>query len=300
MLEKPASHPFNVQRHGVWRYLLIGALAVILAACASKPRAINDVAALAQELSRYPISLLGEVHDNAEGHQLRRDALTEAIESGWRPAIAMEQFDREFQASLNAALESCVDAQCVIAAVSPDQGRWDWLFYQPVIELALRYRLPLLAANLSRSDAGRVMNSGLGTVFTPEELKELGLEDGPDPNLLQDQIREVIDGHCGMLPASLHEGMATAQIARDAMMALLMRRTAWSGGAAAPMPVVLLAGNGHVRRDKGVARWLTGYAVLAVGFTEAAAAPELFDRNIVVSAMPRSDPCETLQERFKN
>ncbi len=286
-------------RHPFRRHVLAVALAAALGACAHAPQAHSDVAKLAQELPRYSQSLLGEVHDNAQGHALREQVLENAIEAGWRPIIAMEQFDREHQSSLNEALQTCADAYCVIEAASPGQARWNWPYYQPVIELALRHRLPLLAANLSRSDAARVMESGLATVFTPEELKELGLENGPDSNLLQEQIKEVIDGHCGMLPATLHADMATAQIARDAMMALLMRRAASSGGVAAPVPVVLLAGNGHVRRDKGVPRWLNESTTLAVGFTETAALSDTFDRNIVVSAVPRPDPCASLQERFK-
>ena len=299
MQKKPVPSLSNVCRRGVWRYVLAGALAATLTACASQPYAYRDVAELSQALPGYSQSLLGEVHDNAKGHDLRREALADAIDAGWRPVIAMEQFDREFQAPLNEALKTCADAQCVIAAASPAQTQWNWLYYQPVIELALRHRLPLLAANLSRSDASRVMKSGLTAVFAPEELKELGLEHGSDPALLQGQVREVVDGHCGMLPTTLHTGMATAQIARDAMMALLMRRAAWAGSTGRPVPVVLLAGNGHVRRDKGVPRWLNEFDTLAVGFTEGEAPPDMFDRNIVMPPEARPDPCAGLREKFK-
>jgi Haem-binding uptake, Tiki superfamily, ChaN len=41
------------------------------------------------------IVMLGEVHDNAEQHQLRLERLRQAFAEGWRPVIAMEQFDRE-------------------------------------------------------------------------------------------------------------------------------------------------------------------------------------------------------------
>ena len=286
-------------RHSFWRHIFAGSLAALLSACTHAPQVRGDTGRLARELPRYSYSLLGEVHDNGQGHALREHVLADAVAAGWRPIIAMEQFDREYQGSLDDALRTCTDAPCVIAAASPGPARWNWLYYRPIIELALRHRLPLLAANLSRADAGRVMKSGLTAVFTPAELKALGLEKGPDANLLQEQISEVVDGHCGMLPSTLHAGMATAQIARDAMMALLMRRAARSEGVAAPVPVVLLAGNGHVRRDKGVPRWLNESPTLAVGFTETVALSDTFDRNIVVSAVPRPDPCASLQESFK-
>ena len=50
---------------------------------------------------------------------------------------------------------------------------------------------------------------------------------------------------------SMWPRMAQAQFARDAVMAEVLRRSAPQGGG-----VVLLAGNGHVRRDIGVPRWL--------------------------------------------
>src|SRR6478609_3471856 len=64
--------------------------------------------------------LLGEVHDNAQQHQLRLVALQRAFASGWRPAIAMEQFDREHQADIDRARrERPADAQHVIDAAAP-------------------------------------------------------------------------------------------------------------------------------------------------------------------------------------
>jgi uncharacterized iron-regulated protein len=43
------------------------------------------------------ILLLGEVHDNPDGHQQRYEFLLRLIESGRRPVLVMEQFDRENQ-----------------------------------------------------------------------------------------------------------------------------------------------------------------------------------------------------------
>jgi uncharacterized iron-regulated protein len=57
--------------------------------------------------------------------------------------------------------------------------------------------------------------------------------------------------------------------------------------------VALLAGNGHVRRDLGVPRWLAGTAAadaLVVGFVEEGA-EGTFDAKVVVAPHPREDPC---------
>jgi len=47
--------------------------------------------------------MLGEVHDNAEQHHLRLERLRKAFAEGWRPVIAMEQFDREHQDDIERA-----------------------------------------------------------------------------------------------------------------------------------------------------------------------------------------------------
>ena len=62
--------------------------AFALAACqhASAPTATTAAAA-------PRVLLLGEVHDSAAGHAARAALLRKDVEAGWRPAIAMEQFD---------------------------------------------------------------------------------------------------------------------------------------------------------------------------------------------------------------
>jgi len=41
--------------------------------------------------------LMGEVHDNPQAHQARYAIIADKVKQGWRPAIVMEQFDREHQ-----------------------------------------------------------------------------------------------------------------------------------------------------------------------------------------------------------
>ncbi|WP_167670942.1 ChaN family lipoprotein [Allopusillimonas ginsengisoli] len=253
------------------------------------------MAALAALMPQYPIVVLGEVHDNAVGHTLRREALAAALAAGWRPVLAMEQFDSDQQTALDQALATCHNASCVIEHTSINAKGWDWDYYRPVIELAMRYRLPVVAANLSRPQASRVVKHGLKAVFSPDALAQLGLQHGPEPELLRAQAQQVDQGHCGMLPEHLHTGMATAQIARDATMALTIQRAAGHGSPGQRPPVVLLAGNGHVRKDLGVPRWFDD--ALAVGFTETPASAGLYDRDVVVPPAQRPNPCAAFNSR---
>ena len=249
------------------------ALLVALAACRHAP------APAPQAL------LLGEVHDNAAGHAARADLLRERIEAGWRPAIAMEQFDTAQQAALDAAMASCADAECVVAKVAPAKSSWTWAHYTPVIALALQYKLPLRAANLSRADASKIVKGGFADGLPADVIARYQLDALPGP-LLAAQETEVRDSHCGALPEPLVSPMAKAQIARDVVMAETLRAHAANG-------VVLIAGNGHVRTDIGVPFWLRRDALAshATGFLEPGSDATGFDavRRIPVQARP--DPC---------
>ena len=161
--------------------------------------------------------LLGEVHDNAQGHRLRYDLLRRRVEGGWRPAIVMEQFDREDQDLLNKAQKACLDAQCVIRVVNG--ARWDWQLYYPVIQLALTYHLPLVAGNLSRADASRVVRDGVTATFDPQSIKDYRLDQPLPADVRAAQQREIAVGHCNMAPEMMIEGMVNAQVARDIWMA---------------------------------------------------------------------------------
>ncbi|WP_018748439.1 ChaN family lipoprotein [Chitiniphilus shinanonensis] len=261
----------------------LAALATLLAGCATPPSAPPRLDAA---LAARPVWLLGEVHDNAQGHRLRTELLAQRLAAGWRPAIAMEQFDRERQADLDAALRDCADAECVVARAGGAKAAWQWAYYTPVIALAQRYRLPLLAANLSRADAGRVMREGYGAALDAATVQAFGLDRPLPADLEAGQRHEVDVGHCGQLPSDLLPGMARAQVARDVWMAKVVREHADG--------VVLLAGNGHVRRDLGVPRWLhgvPGQRVASIGFVEAPTEAGRFDQTLLIPAAQRPDPC---------
>jgi uncharacterized iron-regulated protein len=110
------------------------------------------------------------------------------------------------------------------------------------------------------------------------------------------QEREIDIGHCHALPRSLWPRMAQAQFARDALMAEVLRRSAQAGG------VVLLAGNGHVRRDIGVPRWLGDVKdrTFAVGYleiTDDSTPITAFDAVVRTAPAERADPCAEFERR---
>lgn len=249
-------------------------------------------------LSGDQVVLLGEVHDNAEHHRLRLAVLRRAMAAGWRPALVMEQFDVDRQADIDRARrERPGDATFLIDRAAPPNSGWDWTHYRGFIELALIHGLPVIAGNLPRATATQVARRGLAAAFDAERLRELGLDQPIALPWQAAQQREIHDGHCAALPAAALPGLALAQFARDAVMADLLRRHARDGA-------VLLAGNGHVRRDIGVPRWLAdldAQRVFSVGYLERGQSRQAgrFDVEVVTTAAVRADPCEAFRSRAR-
>ena len=256
---------------------------------------------------------LGEVHDNPVQHALRLRWLEVLLERGGRFAVAMEQLDAAHQDRIDALRADNVrtgtrtDARALAQAGGFSFDGWDWRFYEPVIAWALRERLPLIGANLANAQTASIARG------QPHELTQARPARWSDSDETRQQ-REIAEAHCGVLPASILPAMARAQRARDLTMARALQRAL----AAHRMPVVLLAGNGHVRRDLGVPRYLadSGHTgvVLSVGFVErplaeadagASAAPSVgydpaghYDWRVLTAPQPRPDPCAGLRERM--
>jgi uncharacterized iron-regulated protein len=267
------------------------AVAALLAGCASGGKPASALAPDLLEPANPQVLLLGEVHDNVQGHKLRAELLRQRVEAGWRPVIVMEQFDRENQDVLDKAQKGCVDAQCVIQVAGG--ARWDWQLYYPVIQLALTYHLPLVAGNLSRADASRVVRDGVKSTFDPQGIRDYQL-DAPIPAAIRNaQQQEIIVGHCNMLPEMMIGGMVDAQVVRDIWMARIVREQQ-------PKDVVLIAGNGHVRKDIGVGYWLNrvtpALKVRSIGFIESRENDGRYDSFQTLATQQRDDPCKQVKK----
>ncbi len=256
--------------------------------------------------------LLGEVHDNVAQHRLRLRWL-ETLADAHPFALALEQFDADRQAELDRA--RAIDDEAVARGAQRDLATrahriaesagfdfdgWNWALYRPVIELALHRGLPLFAANLSPADTARVARGTAPPAPPPPGWGE------EETEAMRTSIRE---GHCGLLPERAVDAMALAQRTRDARIARALVDAHERGG----LPVVLLAGNGHLRRDIGVSRHLAALrphdriASIALlervdaGDERATADParQPFDVVIRTAAQAREDPCAGLRERMQ-
>lgn len=250
---------------------------------------------LANPLAQHTIWLMGEVHDNAQGHLLRQQLLQQALEQGWRPSLVLEQLDKEQQKLATEAFNNCSNANCFIEKLN--QKNWDWALYKGLIELAYQYKLIIVAGNLSRQDASAVMKQGFKASLPATLIDALKLETELPTTILNAQIKAVDEGHCGQMPAQFLNPMAKAQIARDVWMAYTLEQALVQN----PKGVVLIAGNGHTRKDIGVKQWLKPHlqdSTISYGFLENLGTQDssLYDRVINIPPITRPDLCEQFKK----
>lgn len=131
-----------------------------------------------------------------------------------------------------------------LAAAAEMRVAWQPEYYAPLIGRAIDVGTPIVAANLSREAARKVMRDGFAALGAGR-ARELALDQAWDANREERLRREIIAGHCGHVQDDLLPRLVAAQRARDALMAdvLLGHIT---GGA------VGIVGRGHARRDIGV------------------------------------------------
>lgn len=233
--------------------------------------------------SRYV--LLGEKHDSEVHHARQLDVLQALEALGVQPALALEQFDAQHQVALSAAQKAgTTDAQALADAGQLNRTGWRWPMYQALIAYAAQHQWPLVAANLSRTQARDI---ALGKL-----QPQLPVADAAQLALVED---DVVQGHCGQRPESARlSAIVQAQRAREVQMAQALDSVAG--------PVVLVAGAGHVRSDRAVPRYLREpQRALAVAFVEVEDGKPTpldydsagFDLLWFTAATPRPDPCAT-------
>ncbi|QPR26616.1 ChaN family lipoprotein [Edwardsiella hoshinae] len=194
-------------------------------------------AQLVERLATAPRVIVGERHSNPRHQQITDELLTQLGLRRAQGSVLLEMLTPDQQAAVTAlAGRSVTDLpDQALSASLRWQVAWPWAQYGPLVRQALQGGYPLLAANLSEAERGRIR-------CRPE----------PPPGALstQDAVQvEIVAALAGAHPemtrqhASLTYYLALQQW-RDRRMAQALL--------AAPLPALLLVGAFHARRDLGV------------------------------------------------
>jgi uncharacterized iron-regulated protein len=259
---------------------------------------------LVERVGRAPFAILGELHDNSDHHRIQLRLLESIVAGGRKPALAMEQLDRENQPAIDAYLAgSALDADGLADAGKLSRKGWMWDDYRPLVAFALKVGLPIVAANLSRADARAVGVEGF-PFLGPGSESRLALARTWGAAQEDASRRELVSLHCGDDPGEARlTQMIRAQRARDALLADALLAHRGRGG-------VVITGNAHASRSMGVPRYLlareAGTRAVSVGILEVREghhdwrgyvqtdSPSFRDFDIVIFTprAKRADPCE--------
>jgi uncharacterized iron-regulated protein len=223
-----------------------------------------EPAVLLQRAHATKFVLLGEIHDNREHHRIQARIL-QAVANGRRPALVMEQYDRNQQEKINTTLQGNTSAGVKLFNLAELMRKsWEWQAYEPLAKLALQQHLPVLAANLSRDELRTVSRNGFIALGAGEEQR-LALETVWSPARQSRLMNDISQGHCGKVPEHMVTAIAISQRARDAVMADTMLLSKESGA-------VAIVGRGHAQRDMAIPLYLAARApqatVLSLGIVE--------------------------------
>ncbi len=273
--------------------------------------------------------LLGEVHDNPVHHRSRAGLLGKLNGRTWRPEDGRASRGPNFGLIME---HIRADQQEAVSGITPRDGtgrdgrsaktyldvlEWEksgWperKLFEPIFSEIFDLVLPVYAGNPTRAEVRDVARKGVAAL--PERtLQELGLLDPLPPAAQDGLLGELEASHCGLMPKRAFAGMADAQRFRDAFMAKALVGAQSKYGHA-----VLLAGNGHVRRDRGVpwhlSRMAAGKTIVVIMYVEVAstglrvedyverdaAGRPVADFVFVTTQVARPDPCEEMRKHFK-
>ncbi len=234
---------------------------------------------LAGRLAGFDFILLGEVHDNPDHHRLQAWLIRNIAYQDRHPAIVMEMINLTQAGILARNREKRQEAwrlgyqeakrkkklrqwrrkQAKLRREGPkkqaekfgveigwEKSGWPaWKYYQPIALAAFSRRLPIKAGDPAKADIRIVSREGFAALGAPRR-KALVLDRALGPKRESDLRDEIKSSHCNLLPDKMLPAMANVQRYRDATMADQLLDSGIRTGA------VLIAGNGHVRKDRGV------------------------------------------------
>ena len=275
-----------------------------------------EESAMEAALARADFVLLGETHDNPDHHVLQAGIVRSLAATGRSPALAFEMLQTDQQVAVDRALVgSSPDPDALAAAVDWKHSVWpDFAIYRPLFAEGIASGLPILAADLPSGSVRRYPSTGPLAFPVPVRgvLDRAARLSPAAERAVRDEMARV---HCGLLPATMLGPLVDLRRAHDASLA--WRLLTADHDFAPPgneQGAILVAGLSHVRRDRGVPRFLDGEAptrsVVTVGFLEvsgAARAPEAyadafgaaslpFDYVVFTPATARENPCEEIRK----
>ncbi|HIK17013.1 MAG TPA: ChaN family lipoprotein [Leptolyngbyaceae cyanobacterium M33_DOE_097] len=214
-------------------------------------------AQLLDKLAQLDVVYLGETHDRAADHQAQLEILQMLHQKQPRLIIAMEMFQRPYQAVLDRYLKGEL-SEAELVEQSQYKTRWgfDWEFYAPILRFAKAQQLPVIALNTPSEVTRKVARQGLESL-TPTERRFIpplsAIAIGPDA--YRQRLQDVFEAiHQGKTNSMNFDYFFQAQVLWDETMAERIAQVQQQNPDAL---VVVLVGQGHLFFGDGIPQRVT-------------------------------------------
>ncbi len=260
--------------------------------------------------------LMGETHDNADHHRLHAWLIGKVVRYDRKPSVVMEMIREDQAETLKNYLAKVRSKKQPNPAenLGPTlqwNEKWghDWKIYQPIADAVFTSRLTIRAGSASKEAEIKFKNSSFFNGMTAQERRRLGVDEKFSLSVLNSLKDEMNKSHCNALPYSALQSMSYVQRYRDAILANNLIK------AAHPFGAILIAGNGHIRNDRGVPYYIdrriknssmVTLATLEVSsdqkspddYLPTAASPEpVYDYIWFTATQDRKDPCLAFKKK---
>lgn len=252
-----------------------------------------------QELQHYDYILLGETHTNKDHHVLQAEIINALATSGIKPTVVMEMLSRQAWQGQPYLWEKSDELQELANMLNDG---WPWELYAPILQSVVEHQLELHAGNISSDVLHRWAKAQ-----TDNNKENLLREYSYSEDNFARLEKVIVDSHCGHANQELIHFMSRAQMQRDRVMTSLLLDK--------ELPVVFIAGSGHVRNDYAVPMQLrekySELSYLSIAFMpvhEDEDDPEaylqdvsnLYDILYFTPSHSNEDPCVKFRKQLKN
>lgn len=207
-------------------------------------------AELVKQLAGNDYILLGETHDNSAHHQHQAWIIDKLAALNINAGVAFEMIDNQQGEQLRKT--RVTSASQLISLLETGKTGWDYdTYYRPVFDSVFQAGFPIYPANINRNSLMTLLSNGIDRL--PEKLKQQ-LDANPLSEKQKADLEKEINGsHCGMSNPEMTKAMILGQNVRDATMGNSLYDHKHQQGLET---MVLVAGSGHVRKDRGVPHYL--------------------------------------------
>lgn len=201
-----------------------------------------DEQALVNEVLDSRYVLLGETHDNIVHHEKQAWILSKLAKYPGRIGVAFEMIDTtQGERIKDVKIKSSTQ---LIDYLNKDKTGWDYTgIYKPLFDEVIKANFTIYPANFGRDDMMKYLSKGEDLL--PEDIKAQLSANALNAINKVDMEKEIVHSHCDMANPEMVKAMLLGQRVRDALMTLSMLE-------AKDDKVVLVAGSGHTRNDRGV------------------------------------------------